>query len=381
MLSRMQPRYYLSQDIFALEQRKIFRKLWIFAGLKTLLPENNCFITRKIGGVPVVIQNFQGRLRAFENVCLHRSAMLQTAAVGRRPLVCPYHAWKYDADGCVANIPDCEAVYGFSDAEKRGMKLREFALREVGNLLFVNVDDSPLPFESQFSPDFLMSLESSSNAYDTEVMVTTWHGRFNWKLAYENLRDANHPRFVHPKSLAKTVDFVAHVDRALLEETKLPLADTSVDGLRKEMSRFSTGGADADIHGMKHFGWHEKVDRWGDQDVYYNWLTFPNMHIASANGGHSFTLENHIPISANQTDVEIYWFTARKRQAYAGSHQVLLAQMHGSKLVVGEDIEIMEQVQAALHTDAPVPQQGDYEAFNRLIERWYTTMMENDDGF
>ncbi|CAE6763839.1 aromatic ring-hydroxylating oxygenase subunit alpha [Xanthomonas arboricola] len=378
MRSRMHPSYYLSTDIFAREQRKIFRKVWLFAGLKTLLPDNNCFITRRLAGIPVLIQNFQGRLRAFENVCLHRSALLQTAAVGKRPLVCPYHAWKYDADGRVENIPECAAVYGFDEEERRGLKLREFALREVGNLLFVNLDPDPMPIEEQFSADFIALLESSSNAYDTEVMVTKWHGRYNWKLAYENLRDANHPRFVHPKTLAKSVNFTPQVNEEQAKESMDALQDTSPTALRREMRRFSFGGPEAPIPKLQHFGWHDKVERWGKQDAYFNWLAFPNMHIASSNGGYSFTLEHHIPVAPDRTDLEIYWFSARRKQPYGSSSQVLLAQMHGSKVVVGEDVDIMERVQSALHTEAPLPTQGAYESMNRLVERWYTMLMETE---
>ncbi|TWQ65854.1 aromatic ring-hydroxylating oxygenase subunit alpha [Xanthomonas vasicola] len=378
MRSRMHPSYYLSTDIFEREQRKIFRKAWLFAGLKTLLPDNNCFITRRLAGIPVLIQNFKGRLRAFENVCLHRSALLQTTAVGKRPLVCPYHAWKYDSDGQVENIPECDALYGFGEEERRGLKLREFALHEVGNLLFVNLDPNPMPIEEQFSADFIALLDSSSNAYDTEVMVTTWRGRYNWKLAYENLRDANHPRFVHPKTLAKSVSFVAEVNQEHAKESMEALQDSSPAALRREMRRFSYGGPDAPIPNLQHFGWHEKVERWGTQDAYFNWLVFPNMHIASSNGGYSFTLEHHIPVAPDRTDLEIYWFSARKKQPYGSSSQVLLAQMHGSKVVVGEDVDIMERVQAALHIDAPLPTEGAYESMNRLVERWYALLMETE---
>ncbi|KAB7771881.1 aromatic ring-hydroxylating oxygenase subunit alpha [Xanthomonas maliensis] len=378
MRSRMHPNYYLSTDIFAREQRKIFRRVWLFAGLKTLVPDNNCFITRRLAGIPVLIQNFQGRLRAFENICLHRSALLQTTEVGKRPLVCPYHAWKYDADGRVENIPECDALYGFGEEERRGLKLREFALRELGNLLFVNLDPDPMPIEDQFSADFIALLESSSNAYDTEVMVTTWHGRYNWKLAYENLRDANHPRFVHPKTLAKNVSFVPQINEEQAKESLRALEDSSPTALRYEMRRFSFGGPEAPIPNLQHFGWHDKVERWGNEDAYFNWLAFPNMHIASSNGGYSFTLEHHIPIAPDRTDLEIYWFSARKKQPYGYSSQVLLAQMHGSKVVVGEDVDIMERVQQALHPDAPLPTQGAYESMNRLVERWYTLLMETD---
>jgi carnitine monooxygenase subunit len=378
MRSRMHPKYYLSQEIFEREQKKIFRKVWLFAGLKTMLTAHNAFITRKIAGIPVVIQNFQGELRAFENVCLHRGAPLQREASGVRPLACAYHAWRYDVDGRVANIPECDAIYRIEDAEKKSLKLREFALEAVGNVVFVNLDPEPMPLEAQFSIEFLDLLKSSSESYDTEVMTTTWHCKFNWKLAYENLRDANHPRFVHPKSLAKAVTFTPQVDMAQFEETQRPLPETTTDAMRTELRRFSFGGADADIADMPHFPWFDMVERWGNRDCYYNWLAFPNLHIASANGGHSFTLEHHIPVSPDRTDLEIYWFSTRKKQPYAFSSQALLAQMHGSKQVVGEDVEIMELVQSALHADAPVPTQGAYESMNRLVERWYTTLMDED---
>ncbi|WP_202759443.1 aromatic ring-hydroxylating oxygenase subunit alpha [Delftia acidovorans] len=379
MRSRMHPRYYLEAEIFEREQRKIFGKLWLFAGLKTLLPENNCFITRKLAGIPVVIQNFHGELRAFENICLHRSALIQNEPVGRRPLVCPYHAWKYGEQGQVAHIPD-DTLFRLAEPEKCRLKLRQFALRVVGNLLFVNIDPLPIPFEEQFSPEFIESLEDSSSNYDTEVMVTTWRGRYNWKLAYENLRDAHHPRFVHQKSLAKIVNFKPQVNEQQFEESHRDLHDLSASGLRMEMRRFSYGGADASIERMHQFQWHELVERWGNEDAYYNWLAFPNLHIASSNGGHSFTIEHHIPVAPNCTDLEIYRFTSRKKKPFAFSNAVLLAEMHGSKSVVGEDVEIMEKVQDALHINSPLPTQGAYESMNRLVERWYSTLMETDHG-
>lgn len=379
MQSRMHPRYYLDQEIFDREQQKIFRKVWLFAGLKPLFAKHNAFIARKLAGIPVVIQNFHGQLHAFENVCLHRSAMIQTEPVGCRPLVCRYHAWSYNAQG-QAHIPDCDAIYRFSAEEKSRLKLREFALQVIGNLVFVNLDPEPMPIEDQFSPEFIATLESSSGAYDSEVMMTTWRGNYNWKLAYENLRDGNHPRFVHPTTLAKVVTFWPDINDARLEETRHALTDTSPSALRREMRRFSQGGRDAPIENMQRFGWHPLVERWGDEDVYYNWLAYPNLHIASANGGHSFTIEHHIPIAPGITDMEVYRFTARKKQPFAFSHAVLLAEMHGSKVVTGEDVEVMEMVQSALHAQAPLPTQGAYESMNRLVERWYSTLMESEHG-
>ena len=85
-------------------------------------------------------------------------------------------------------------------------------------------------------------------------------------------------------------------------------------------------------------------------------------------------------MSPGVTDMEVYRFTTRKKQPFSFSSAVLLSEMHGSKVVVGEDIQVMEQVQAALHRDAPRPTQGVHEFANRLVERWYSTLMESEHG-
>ena len=78
--------------------------------------------------------------------------------------------------------------------------------------------------------------------------------------------------------------------------------------------------------------------------------------------------------------MEVYRFSARKKQAFTYSHAVLLAEMHASKLVLAEDVDIMEKVQASLHLDAPIATQGAYEGDNRLVERWYSHLMEDGNG-
>ncbi|QLF92478.1 aromatic ring-hydroxylating dioxygenase subunit alpha [Pseudomonas sp. ABC1] len=375
MQSRMLPSYYLSQDVFAREQRKIFRKLWLFAGLTSLVPDNNSFIVRKTAGIPVVIQNFHGQLKAFENVCLHRSAPLQQGFCGRRALVCPYHAWSYDVSGRAKNIPDCDAIYGFGEVEKQSLKLREFALKQVGSLLFINLADEPMPFEEQFQAEFVESLQSAAESFDSEVMVTTWHGRFNWKLVYENLRDFNHVKYLHGKSLASVASF-PFLAEGSAEQALEPLMDISSAGLRKTMRPFSYGGPEGVIEAIRDVPWLQRVERWGSQDAYFNWLAYPNLHIASGNGGYSFTIEHHVPVAPDRTDVEIYFVTAKRKAPYAASYQVLLANMHYSKKILSEDIEMLERIQSVLHDDAPIPTQGAYESTNRKIERWYATLME-----
>lgn len=395
----MHPKYYLCDDIFKHEQENIFKKLWLFAGLKHQVNKHNDFITLKIANIPIVIQNFNGEIHAFENICLHRSSPLQTEPIGNRPLVCPYHAWKYDSKGSVSHIPHCEAIYQIDD---KNLKLREYQLRTVGNILFINLSLNPLPLESQFNFDLLSMLESSSESYDLEVMTTTWHCKFNWKLAYENLRDSNHVAYLHPRTLAPFQKFSFGIDKNAIHETLMPLKPKDKNELYSQLKRFSYGGPEGEPNELKIFGWHQFVNRWKYSeyinanlsstsnglthttvdnrldDAYFNWLMYPNLHIASGNGGHSFVIENHIPISASSTDVNIYRFTARKKNKYPTSTQVLLSEMRHSKLILSEDFAALENIQSNLHLDAPIPTQGAYEYTNRLIEQWYTLLMEHD---
>ena len=113
MLSRLSPAHYLDAEVFARERTRIFRKLWLFASFRTALAEPNAFATRELGGLPVLLQNCEGEIRAFENLCPHRQMPLQKEAYGQARMVCPYHGWVFDADGKVKTIPHESRLYHY----------------------------------------------------------------------------------------------------------------------------------------------------------------------------------------------------------------------------------------------------------------------------
>jgi len=375
----MKPDYYLSEEIFRREQEKVFKRLWIFFGLTTMLADHNSFIARTMSGIPVVVQNFNGELRAFENLCVHRQSPLQWEESGRRPLVCRYHGWGYDVGGYVENIPSEKEIYRFERGEREQLRLRRFALEIVGSLVFINLSDEPLAIGEQFSADFIESLRTSSDIYDSEVLVAKARTGFHWKLAYENLRDANHPRYVHAQTLARNVNFHASIDEAQHRRAVEVCSGGSSGGRGAQMEllrTFSFGGADTTLNELKPLEWHDVVERYGNLDHYYNWLAYPNLHIASGSGGYSFTIEQHNPVSPGVTELVVYWLTARKKRPYPAMPAVLHASLNGGFKVLEEDIKVMEMVQKALHFEAPLPRQGDYEFLNKMVERWYVELME-----
>jgi phenylpropionate dioxygenase-like ring-hydroxylating dioxygenase large terminal subunit len=375
----MPPQAYIDQAWFERERDLLFKPLWQFIGLKVMLEEHNAFITRTLFGIPVVVQNFHGELRAFENICPHRQNPIQTASHGVRALTCGYHGWKFDREGAPANIPFEIELYRYPQQERDCLHLRRFALECIGNLVFVNLSPDPLPIKQQLGAATIATLAQSSLAYDSEVIMTTYDARFNWKLVYENLRDAHHPLFLHARTLNKSATFNAIVNEDALVGLKRMREEGIPDQARARalLRSFSGGGRDVPIdEPVPRYSWFDELVRYRDQDWYYNWLVFPNLHIASGTGGYSFTIEHHIPVGPDRTEMIVYFVTAKKKQPYAASTAVLHELMIGTDGILREDIGVLEQIQRTLHPDARSAHPGDYEYINAGIEQWYMDLME-----
>lgn len=369
----LSPACYWSTDVFLKERERLFGALWVFAGLKQALATADSFITREIAGRQVVLQNFDGALRAFENVCLHRGKLIQPAAAGCRPLVCGYHGWRYGADGAVTMIPFEDDCYRFAPCDRASLRLREFAVRVLGSLVFVNIAERPRPIEEQFAPAFIAQLESASGAFDNEFLVTKWRKRFNWKLAYENLRDVVHPRFVHTKSLSLHAVFPLDAPKVDDVNEGTEIADPSLQDL-------SYGGAEGSLKRSHPPLFSEWVDRWGETDAYFNWLMYPNTHMLTSDGGYSFSVEHHHPVSPEMTEITAYFLTARKRRRVAWLAPTLWEMAKGAKRILDEDTDVMEDVQRALAPQSGHVVHGVYEMQNRRTDLWYERRVLADRG-
>lgn len=378
MKSLLPPEAYTCDTWFAREQERIFRTLWQFVAPRMLLSKPDAFVRRRLSGLDVVVQNIEGRLCAFENVCAHRQSPLQTEDHGVRSLVCPYHAWRYGPEGEVLNIPWEQECYRFSDSERKALHIRKFEVFEFGQLVFVNLDDRPLDFWEQFDAGAVKGLQQASEIFDDEVLVTRFAGQFNWKLAYENLRDSLHPRFLHTRTVYQQVKFAVRIGEQALAQTRAYQQSGSHDRVKhlSWLRTFSGGGLSEPTPGLPSYPWHAYVQRHGQDDWYLNWLMYPNLHVASGSAGYSFIIEHHVPMSAQRTDLWVYYVTGRKKRKYPTSAAVLLAHLEGAEKVLTEDITIMEKVQASLHPGLPRATTGDFEYANMAVERWYLDTME-----
>lgn len=186
---------YTSPEIFALEQRAFFARLWLAIGREEDLPEAGSFLTHPIGEERIlVLRGEDGVLRGFFNVCRHRGARLVEEACGRLrgALTCPYHAWTYALDGRLLRAPRAEP--GFRPEEFPLVPVR---LETRDGFVFVNIDrDAPALVASLADlPDLARyRLGELRRARRLEYTVEA-----NWKVIAENYSECYHCPAVHPQ--------------------------------------------------------------------------------------------------------------------------------------------------------------------------------------
>ena len=191
--------YYWRNDILAAEYEHIFATSWLCVGFTDDLANHQDFITAQIGPHSIVVQNFNGALKAFRNVCSHRFSRIQCVKSGNRVLQCPYHGWTYDAGGKPIGIPLNKQSFGLNDADKTALALRPYALETVGRFVFVRMSATG-PTLSEFLGDFHTDLAHVSDTCPDRFEQESYDWAANWKLGMDNAAEGYHVPLVHAES-------------------------------------------------------------------------------------------------------------------------------------------------------------------------------------
>jgi phenylpropionate dioxygenase-like ring-hydroxylating dioxygenase large terminal subunit len=365
MRSLLGAEHYTSPEIFEREQERIFRRLWIFAGPKTLLNEPDSFITRTIGGVPVVVQNFGGEIKAFVNRCAHRQSAIQIGDHGVRRLACPYHGWVYDPEGKVASIPSCDALYGFDAETRASRRLDSVSVECVGNCVFVNLDRVPMPIDRQFHRSFLDRLAHVTSYFDDEVLLSRFDARFNWKLIHENILDFNHIPYIHAQSFAKLLPAIKPDPSRPPARIGPPPADTKLGSDLRDLSF----AAEAPFE-FRHWPWHDNVERFSDEARYFNFYLYPNVNL-TAIAGVFFPIQQFNPVATDCTDYTMWLMTGRQKRPNPATPAILWSQAKGEKSVIDEDVRVLEAMQRGFGQGSHPAFHGSYETHLRTMARVY----------
>ncbi len=94
------------------------------------------------GSSVAVYRDDLGQVRAIENRCAHRQVKLSLGSVEGERIVCPYHGWKYDADGKLAEVS--HELFG-RDMPK--CRLRTYPARERYGLVWVFFGDAERAYQ------------------------------------------------------------------------------------------------------------------------------------------------------------------------------------------------------------------------------------------
>ena len=363
------PRYfYIDQRVYGQEIKHLFSKYWIFVGLLNELPKDNSWMRKKIGIKEILIVRDNNEIYAHENVCPHKNIRLRDTKNGHGALVCRYHAWSFNCDGSLRNIPHQERSYLLTKRQLKDARLTNYKVETLGNFIFVNLAKNPLKIEDQFDEKIIKSLKLLSRRLDNNFKDLHEKRNFNWKLNFENLRDSLHPSVLHSKSLAKTVDFS---DQYIQQK---PLSKLLSRKNIKFASSFTVDGHKKNNNGNKI---NECISP-SFSDGYYNWLLFPNFHMATPDGGRSYSVEVHNPLSPVENEISHYFIMNRiKQNTHECSEDTFLeSRLQESRRVHEEDFWACEEVQKALSFTDKEQCIGAYEHYNMNIASIYRRIIK-----
>ena len=255
---------------FEAERRALFARHWQFVGFTDELAAPGSWLAREIAGEPVLIQDFDGELRALRNVCSHRFARLRAGDAGTAsgPLRCPYHGWTYDRDGVPVGIPGNDGCFGLDREGKRALALKRYELDRVGRFLFVRIEQGGPSLADWLGPHAAL-LQALSNGMSAPFVQEAQPWASNWKVGVENVLEVYHVDAVHPDSFRTVVDGSWRV-------VPSGLHSIGYAGIRPEAQRWWEGAG-------KRLGL-TPVEAVADVEGYVHLLLFPNLAIGITAG-------------------------------------------------------------------------------------------------
>lgn len=191
---------YVSEKRFA-QEVAIFKRTWLNLLRVEELPNAGDWVVKDLDYAAVSVlftHGKDGTIRAFHNVCAHRSMKLVwgESGTGTR-FTCPYHAWLYAADGTLLNVPDQES---FTEVDKAECGLKPIACDVWEGFVFINLDPQETLLE--FLGPLVDKLRNVPfHSYFNTVRITASLNS-NWKLAMESQCEAYHVRMLHAKTVS-----------------------------------------------------------------------------------------------------------------------------------------------------------------------------------
>jgi len=196
-------RIYTDPEIFQEEVEKIWSRVWLPVCHESELPEPLDFRTTGLAGNKpiVVVRGEDNRIRAFLNICPHRSNLIVRSPAGnlRKPepsgnanhMTCMYHGWQFNAKGQCVEIPRAQSYQGRVCKEASGLRQLRTEVG-YGGMVWVNLDDGCGPLADFIGP----ALDPMLEQLETEPLEIFHYQkgivRTNYKLFFDTSREFYH---------------------------------------------------------------------------------------------------------------------------------------------------------------------------------------------
>lgn len=197
---------YHSQNLFAAEQRNVFRgRTWCYLGLEAEIPNAGDFRSTFVGETPVVLVRAKaGSVHAWVNRCAHKGATVCRSLRGNQAdsaFVCVYHQWAYDAEGTLIGVPfrrGLKGVGGYDkDFDPANHSLEKLRVESYNGMVFGTFDAATEPLEQFLGPVMRKYIDRVLHRPIRVLGYARQHMAGNWKLYSENSRDSYHGALLH----------------------------------------------------------------------------------------------------------------------------------------------------------------------------------------
>ena len=125
---------YADEQVFEKELENIFYKSWIYMATRA-----RC-LTRVTTGPPgsarermILCRGENGDVNVLYNRCPHRGALICNNLNGNAPRAfrCPYHAWQFNMDGSLRNVPMKQGYEGVIDLTDPQLQMKRAERQET----------------------------------------------------------------------------------------------------------------------------------------------------------------------------------------------------------------------------------------------------------
>ncbi|KAG9559592.1 Rieske 2Fe-2S family protein, partial [Aureobasidium melanogenum] len=194
--------WYRSDALYELERRAIFQRSWIILTHSLRFAKAGDYMSFTVSGISFfLIQDREGNINGFHNVCRHRAYPVVQSQCGTASILsCRYHGWSYSAKGHLTKAPRFDTVEGFEKSD-HGLLPIHVHVDKAGfvwvNLQagepdikwddkFKGIDESPRMKMFDFAQEFKFD-----HYWEMDVKA-------NWKSLIDNYNECYHCATSHP---------------------------------------------------------------------------------------------------------------------------------------------------------------------------------------